>query len=72
MIIVIIYRLLWYNSFLDKPGPVQEPIQISGITAEKCKLSWSQPLQDGGSTITNYIVEKRETSRLLWTSVCDT
>lgn len=33
------------------------------------KLSWEPPLKDGGATISNYIVDKRETSRANWAQV---
>uniref|UniRef100_A0A8C5SMI1 Titin n=1 Tax=Laticauda laticaudata TaxID=8630 RepID=A0A8C5SMI1_LATLA len=48
---------------LDRPGP-PESIQISGVTSEKCSLAWAPPIHDGGSDISYYIIEKRETSRL--------
>uniref|UniRef100_A0A8C6X0I9 Titin n=1 Tax=Naja naja TaxID=35670 RepID=A0A8C6X0I9_NAJNA len=46
---------------LDRPGP-PESIQISGVTSEKCSLAWAPPIHDGGSDISHYIIEKRETS----------
>lgn len=32
-------------------------------------MSWTAPLADGGSPITNYIVDKRESSRANWAQV---
>ncbi|KAI4788999.1 hypothetical protein KUCAC02_035501 [Chaenocephalus aceratus] len=54
---------------LDRPGPPDGPISIYGVTNEKCSIAWKSPLQDGGSDISHYIVERRETSRLVWTAV---
>ena len=54
---------------IDKPGPSAGPLQITGLTAEQCTLSWGPPQEIGGADITHYIVEKRETSRLAWTLV---
>ncbi|KAG8335958.1 myosin light chain kinase activity protein [Homalodisca vitripennis] len=47
---------------VDKPMPPQGPLEVSDITPETCSLSWKPPLDDGGSPITNYVVEKLETS----------
>uniref|UniRef100_A0A8D0DYH3 Titin n=1 Tax=Salvator merianae TaxID=96440 RepID=A0A8D0DYH3_SALMN len=54
---------------LDRPGPPEGPLNVSEVTSEKCVLSWLPPLDDGGASIDHYVVEKRETSRLAWTSV---
>lgn len=39
------------------------------LTNDACKLTWFSPEDDGGSTITNYIIEKREADRRGWTPV---
>uniref|UniRef100_A0A3B3HB65 Titin n=1 Tax=Oryzias latipes TaxID=8090 RepID=A0A3B3HB65_ORYLA len=54
---------------LDKPGEPQGPVVVTGINNDQCCLSWKPPLNDGGSTVSHYIVKRRETSRLVWTVV---
>uniref|UniRef100_A0A3B3DJI0 Titin n=1 Tax=Oryzias melastigma TaxID=30732 RepID=A0A3B3DJI0_ORYME len=39
------------------------------LAEDRCTLSWSAPLHDGGNPITHYVIERRETSRLAWTVV---
>lgn len=54
---------------VDKPQPPQGPLDVSDITPDNCSLAWRPPLDDGGSPITNYIVEKLDTngvSLFLW------
>uniref|UniRef100_A0A8C6LA80 Titin n=1 Tax=Nothobranchius furzeri TaxID=105023 RepID=A0A8C6LA80_NOTFU len=43
-----------------RPSPPAGPIEISSITSESCVVNWQPPEDDGGTDITNYIVEKRE------------
>uniref|UniRef100_A0A803VFH4 Titin n=1 Tax=Ficedula albicollis TaxID=59894 RepID=A0A803VFH4_FICAL len=51
---------------IGRPGPVTGPIEISSVSAESCVLTWKEPEDDGGSDITNYIVEKRESGTTAW------
>uniref|UniRef100_A0A665VGB5 Titin n=1 Tax=Echeneis naucrates TaxID=173247 RepID=A0A665VGB5_ECHNA len=56
---------------LDRPGPPAGPLEVSGLSAEKCSLSWGPPHETGGAEIMHYIVEKCETSRVSWTLLYD-
>ncbi|XP_030222782.1 titin-like isoform X1 [Gadus morhua] len=54
---------------LDRPGPPAGPLKVKVVSAEKCTLYWNQPMNDGGASVTHYVIEKRETSRVSWTVV---
>lgn len=51
---------------IGRPSPPTGPIQISSITSESCVVNWEPPEDDGGTDITNYIVEKRESGSTAW------
>jgi len=53
---------------VDKPGPVSN-FAASDITPNSVTVRWSAPLDDGGSDVEAYIVEKREGRARLWQSV---
>lgn len=54
---------------VDKPGPPQGPLQYTGTTQESVGLSWNPPVDDGGSDITNYIVEVSDYGSDNWRQV---
>lgn len=58
-----------FVSFLDIPGPPQGPLQILEVDVDACTLAWDSPAEDGGSNITNYIVEKCDVTRGDWVTV---
>lgn len=48
--------------------PPQLPFSFSSVSANEITLSWQPSLNDGGSRILNYTVEKREEDRDMWYS----
>lgn len=57
-----------FNPFSDVPGPPASCKYVE-VLATSIKLSWQPPVKDGGAAISNYIVDKRETSRANWAQV---
>lgn len=55
----------------DKPGPPDGEIQFKKVTADNITIMWSPPADEGGAMVTHYIVEKRETSRIMWSIVSE-
>ena len=55
----------------DRPDPPRFPV-IENIRDESVVMSWKPPLNDGGSFITAYIVEKREAPSNNWIRVAST
>jgi len=54
---------------VDRPGMPEGPLAISDVFDNRATLSWNRPLDDGGSPITGYIVEKLATGRDDWQPV---
>lgn len=46
--------------FPDKPLIPEGPVVVDALLKNSVIISWKPPKDDGGSMITNYIVEKRE------------
>uniref|UniRef100_A0A8C1H037 Titin n=1 Tax=Cyprinus carpio TaxID=7962 RepID=A0A8C1H037_CYPCA len=54
---------------LDKPGPPTGPVRFDEITVSSITLSWDPPKYTGGCPISNYIVQKRDTTSTTWENV---
>ena len=50
----------------DVPGAPEKP-EVTGVDRTQITISWSPPESDGGSPVTGYIIEKKETSSKRWT-----
>lgn len=59
---------LEFVCYADVPGP-PAGYKYMEVFANQMKLSWEPPLRDGGAPVTNYILDKRETSRATWAQV---
>uniref|UniRef100_A0A671TUP3 Titin n=1 Tax=Sparus aurata TaxID=8175 RepID=A0A671TUP3_SPAAU len=57
---------------LDRPGPPTGPVKLEDISAESITLSWEPPTYTGGCQISNYVVEKRDTTTTNWVVVSAT
>ncbi|KAI3379405.1 hypothetical protein SNEBB_010472 [Seison nebaliae] len=52
---------------IDRPEAPEGPIKTSNITKDSTVLSWNAPKDDGGSPLTQYIIERCDASRGSWT-----
>lgn len=65
--------LHWTNNktviLSDRPQPPEGPVEFEEVHRDHMVISWKPPLDNGGSEISNYVVEKKEASRDIWLSV---
>uniref|UniRef100_A0A8C7YJ26 Titin n=1 Tax=Oryzias sinensis TaxID=183150 RepID=A0A8C7YJ26_9TELE len=54
---------------LDVPAAPIGPVNILEVTPDSMTIEWRPPKEDGGSPITNYIVDKRESNKETWGGV---
>ena len=52
----------------DKPSPPKN-LKVTSVTETSVGLSWEEPNDDGGSPISGYVLEKRETNKRSWSKV---
>ncbi|XP_036957612.1 immunoglobulin-like and fibronectin type III domain-containing protein 1 isoform X2 [Acanthopagrus latus] len=56
---------------LDRPGPPEGPVETVETTSSIIEIKWSPPKDDGGSAVTNYIIERQQAGQSLWTKLGD-
>uniref|UniRef100_A0A3Q1GG12 Titin n=1 Tax=Acanthochromis polyacanthus TaxID=80966 RepID=A0A3Q1GG12_9TELE len=44
-------------------------VQVTSVTSEAMTICWERPVSDGGSSISGYVIEKREKTGLRWCRV---
>lgn len=57
--------------FVDVPGPVTE-LKPVVVNRKMALLNWSDPIDDGGSDITGFIIERRDAKMHIWRQPIDT
>lgn len=57
------------KSFLLDPPSAPRWLDVINICRNSADLKWTAPERDGGSPITNYVVEKRDARRKGWQAV---
>ena len=57
-----------FSMYLDVPGPPEAP-EVHDVMHDSCIVSWQPPIQDGGSPVTGYFLERRATSSNIWVKV---
>ena len=50
----------------EVPDRPEGPVQLSNITKDSVTLSWQPPTKDGGTPLTGYVIEQRDTRRSQW------
>jgi titin len=63
----LIYSIRWLLLFawIDVPGAPRDA-QVDSVSDDSVSLSWRPPEEDGGSYITNYVIEKLEPDTGKW------
>lgn len=61
--------ILCFIIFPKDPPSAPRWLEVVNITKINCDLKWTEPESDGGSPITNYVVEKRDVRRRTWQAV---
>ena len=56
-------------NILAPPSKPTGHLEVSNVTPTGCHLSWQKPVDDGGSPLTGYLIEKKDVERDYW-SVC--
>ncbi|KAK3103159.1 hypothetical protein FSP39_016894 [Pinctada imbricata] len=54
---------------VDAPASPEGPLEVSNVTPDSCVLNWKAPKEDGGSPVSNYVVEKKDARTGKWEPV---
>ena len=60
------YKITHIYDISDVPDKPAGPVAVSDITKDSVTLSWQPPNKDGGTPLTGYVIEQRDTRRGQW------
>ena len=49
-----------------RPDPPEGPLITKVVSSNSIECTWQPPVSDGGTTLTNYIIQRRDISRPIW------
>lgn len=55
-----------FTILTDKPSAPEGPLKFSNLTENSVELTWKPSKSDGGTPITSYTIEIRESRRSMW------
>ncbi|KAF2361287.1 Fibronectin type III [Trinorchestia longiramus] len=63
---------VYIKSPFSPPGPPLGPFDVTDMAETSLVLHWQEPLEDGGSPITSYTVERRTAMKKAWQKIGQT
>ena len=52
-----------------RPDKPEGPLITKILSSKSIKCSWQPPMSDGGTTLTSYIIQRRDILRPIWVTV---
>ncbi|XP_072539452.1 immunoglobulin-like and fibronectin type III domain-containing protein 1 [Salminus brasiliensis] len=56
---------------LSKPSPPKEPVELIDSMFSVIEFKWNPPKDEGGSKVTNYIIERQQVGQSIWKKLSD-
>lgn len=60
----MLYLTIYFAT--DRPSPPEAPVETVETTSSVIVIKWKPPGDDGGSAVTNYIIERQQVGQSLW------
>jgi titin len=57
------------KSLYSRPDKPEGPLLTKVVSSNSIECSWQPPLNDGGTTLTGYLIQRRDVTRPIWVKV---